>query len=48
MKKVTDKIQLKKQKADYFEWRKTPEGIAFEREIWAQQAAYEDDKEDEE
>ena len=48
LKKVTDKIQLKKQKADYFEWLKTPEGIAFEREIWEQQAAYEDDKEDEE
>lgn len=48
LKKVTDKIRLKKQKADYSEWLKTPEGIAFEREIWEQQAAYEDDKEDEE
>lgn len=48
LKKVTDKIQLKKQKADYSEWLKTPEGIAFAREIWEQQAAYEDDKEGEE
>ena len=48
LKKVTDKIRLRKQKADYAEWLKTPEGIAFEREIWDQQAAYEDNKEDEE
>lgn len=44
LKKVTDKIRLKKQKADYCEWLKTPEGIAFKREVWEQQTDYEDDE----
>ena len=46
LKKVTDKIRLKKQKADYFEWLKTPEGIAFERDVWEQQTDYEEDEND--
>lgn len=46
LKKTTDKAKSKKGKADYAEWRKTPDGIAFEMENLAQQPGFdEEDKE---
>lgn len=46
LKKATDKAKSKKEKSDYAEWRKTPDGIDFEMERLAQQPAFdEEDKE---
>ena len=46
LKKTTDKAKSKKEKADYVEWRKTPDGIAVEMENLAQQPGFdEEDKE---